>query len=165
MCDGTVHCSACWYVATFPHPFCFICTEESCVVSLLHHDVGYSWPVVFLQANTCLPDGYELWPGYLLHLSLRYPSSVVDDPSGFEACGFVELDQQLSNHVSKVLNYLLAIEELLGDLLAGGLHPDGGTVPAGVAIHTANDSSNGRLLSVPGWGVCDIRSQEDDRLL
>lgn len=98
-------------------------------------------------------------------MSLGYPSTVIDDPSGFEACGFVELDQQLSNHVSKVLNYLLTIEELLGDLLAGGLHPNGGTVPAGVPIHTANDSSNGRLLPIPCWGVRDIGSQEDDRLL
>lgn len=102
---------------------------------------------------------------YLFHLSLGYPSTVIDDPSGFEACGFVELDQQLSNHVSKVLDYLLTIEELLGDFLAGRLHPNSGTVPAGVAVHTANDSSNGRLLPIPCWGVRDIRSQEDDRLL
>lgn len=98
-------------------------------------------------------------------MSLRYPSTVVDDSSGFEACRFVELDQQLSNHVSEVLNYLLTVEELLRDLLAGGLHPNSGTVPAGVAIHTADDSSNGRLLPVPCWGVRDICSQEDDRLL
>lgn len=102
---------------------------------------------------------------YLFHLSLGYPSTVIDDPSGFEACRFVELDQQLSNHVSKVLDYLLTIEELLGDLLAGSLYPNGGTVSAGVAIHTANDSSNGRLLPIPCRRVCDICSQEDDRLL
>lgn len=98
-------------------------------------------------------------------MSLRHSSTVIDDPSGFEARGFVELDEQLSNHVSKVLDDLLTIEELLGDLLAGGLHPNSGTVPAGVAIHTANHSSNGRLLPIPCRRVCDIRSQEDDRLL
>lgn len=98
-------------------------------------------------------------------MSLRYPSTVIDDPCRFEACGLVELDQQLSNHGSEVMDHLLTIEELLGDLLAGGLHPNSGTVPAGVAIHTANDSSNGRLLPIPCRGVGDICSQEDDRLL
>lgn len=102
---------------------------------------------------------------YLFHLSLGYPSTVIDDPCGLEACGFVELDQQLSNHVSEVLDYLLTIEELLGDLLAGRLYPNSGTVPAGVSVHAAHDSSNGWLLSVPCGGVCDICSQEDDRLL
>lgn len=98
-------------------------------------------------------------------MSLGYPSTVIDDPSGFEACGFVELDQQLSNHVGKVLDYLLTIEELLGDLLAGGLHPNSGTVPARVTIHTAHNSGNGRLLPVPCRRVRDICSQEDDGLL
>lgn len=102
---------------------------------------------------------------YLFHLSLGHPSTVIDDPCGFEACGFVELDQQLPNHVSKVLDDFLTIQEFLGDLLAGSLHPNGCTVPAGVAVHAANNSSNGRLLSVPGRGVRDIRSQEDDGLL
>lgn len=58
MCDGAIHSSACWYIATFPYPFCFICTEESCVMSFLHHNIGYSWPVIFFQANTCLSNCY-----------------------------------------------------------------------------------------------------------
>ena len=43
---------------TGSYPFCFICTEESCVMSFLHHNIGYSWPVIFFQANTCLSNCY-----------------------------------------------------------------------------------------------------------
>ena len=100
-----------------------------------------------------------------IQLRATYYPACLDDPSGFEACGFVELDQQLSNHVGKILDYLLTIEELLGDLLAGGLHANGGTVPAGVAIHTANHSRNGWLLPIACWGVCAVSVLEDGTFL
>ena len=40
------------------YPFCFIRTEESCVMSFLNHNIGYSWPIIFFQANTCFSNCY-----------------------------------------------------------------------------------------------------------
>ena len=50
---------------------------------------------------------------HLLHLSLRHAATVIDDARGLEACGLVELDEQLPHHVGQVLNDLLAKELLL----------------------------------------------------
>lgn len=65
---------------------------------------------------------------YLWQLSLRNSISVENDARGLEAGGFVELNEQLSHHVGQILN----------DLLPWPLHSHGGTVPAGMSVHTAN---------------------------
>lgn len=40
-----------------------------------------------------------------------------------------------------------------------------GAVTAGVAVHAAHHRRDGRLLPITGWRMCDVRTQEDDRLL
>lgn len=82
-----------------------------------------------------------------------------------EEHGFVELDQQFPNHVDQVPDDLLAIEEILKDLLPKSLCPGCVTVLVGVAVHTAYHCSNGVFLPISCWQVYDICSQEDDRLL
>lgn len=54
---------------------------------------------------------------HLFHLSLWHAPTVIDDSCGFEARGLVELDEQLSHHVGKVLDYLLAEELLLEQII------------------------------------------------
>lgn len=66
---------------------------------------------------------------YLVELALWDAVSVVDDARWFKACGFVELDQQLSHHGGQILN----------DVLTVLLHPHRGTVSTWVGIHTANN--------------------------
>lgn len=66
---------------------------------------------------------------HLRELPLGNAVAVEDDPGGFEAGGFVELDEELSHHVGQVLN----------DLLARTLHTHRGTVPAGVGVHAAHN--------------------------
>lgn len=39
------------------YPLCSVGTEQPCVVSLLHHDVGYSRLVILLQADAGFPNG------------------------------------------------------------------------------------------------------------
>lgn len=86
VCDGAVDCGACWNVSTLPnlqeqpqiktfmllrdrtqeshgsartlYPLGFVRTEETRVVTFLNHDVGDARPVVLLQTDTSLPDGY-----------------------------------------------------------------------------------------------------------
>lgn len=125
-----------------------------------------------IRINTRIFKGESLFPSkhetirqYLLHLSFWYSSSVVNDPRGLEASGFVELDEQLSHHVGQVLYDLLAVEQLLGGLLARRLHADRGAVAAGVPVHAAHHGGDGRLLPVPGGRVSDVRAQEDHWLL
>lgn len=50
---------------------------------------------------------------YLFHLSLRHSSAVINDPSGLEAGGLVELDEKLADHVGQILDDLLAEQLLL----------------------------------------------------
>lgn len=66
---------------------------------------------------------------YLVELAFRDAISVVDYACWFEACGFVELDEQLSHHGGQILN----------DVLTVLLHPNRGTVSTWVGIHTANN--------------------------
>lgn len=66
---------------------------------------------------------------HLVELALWDAIAVVDDPCGLEASGLVELDEQLSHHGGQVLN----------DVLTVLLHPNSGTVSAGMCIHTANN--------------------------
>lgn len=40
------------------YPLGFVRTEETRVVTFLNHDVGDARPVVLLQTDTGLPDGY-----------------------------------------------------------------------------------------------------------
>lgn len=65
---------------------------------------------------------------YLTKLALGYTISIVDDPGGLEASGFVELDKQLPHHVGQVLD----------DVLTVLLHPHCGAVSAGVGIHATD---------------------------
>ena len=53
----------------------------------------------------------------------------------------------------------------LGHVLSGRLDSHRGAVTAGVAVHAAHHSCNGRLLPITSWGMSDICTQEDDRLL
>lgn len=75
-----------------------------------------------------LADGH-LWGPHLWELPLGNAIAVEDDPGGFEAGGFVELDEELPHHVGQVLN----------DFLARTLHAHCGTVPAGVGVHAAHN--------------------------
>lgn len=61
----------------------------------------------------------------LSELSLGHSVSVKDESYGFVACGFVELDEQLSDHGGQVLD----------DLLPGPLHTHRGTIAAWVSVH------------------------------
>lgn len=101
----------------------------------------------------------------LFHLSLRHSPTVVDDACGLEAGGLVELDKQLTHHVGEVLYYFLAEELLLGKVLPRSLHPHRGAVAARVSVHASHHCRNGRLLAITCWGVSDIGTQEDHRLL
>lgn len=71
----------------------------------------------------------DLGAPHLWELPLRNTITVEDDPGGFEACGFVELDEELPHHVGQVLD----------DLLARTLHAHRGTVPARVGVHAAHN--------------------------
>lgn len=93
---------------------------------------------------------------HLLHLALRNSPAVVNNARGLESGGFVELNEQLAHHVGEILDDLLAKELLLGQILAGRLHPYGGAVSARVSVHTAHHCSNGRLLPVTRWRVSDV---------
>lgn len=104
-------------------------------------------------------------PSYLFHLALGHAASVVDDACGLEARGLVELDEQLAHHVGQVLDDLLAVQLLLGQVLARRLHAHRGTVAAGVTVHAAHHRRDGGLLAVAGWRVSDVCPQEDDGLL
>lgn len=66
---------------------------------------------------------------HLWELPLGNTVTVEYDPGGFEARGFVELDEELPYHVGQILN----------DLLARTLHTHRGTVPAGVGVHAAHN--------------------------
>lgn len=101
----------------------------------------------------------------LLHLSLGHTSTIVDDACGLEASGFVELNEQLTHHVGEVLDYFLAEELLLGQVLSRSLHPHCGAVATWVTVHAAHHCCYGRLLPITCWGVSDISTQEDHRLL
>lgn len=92
VCDGAVDRGARWDVSTLPnlqedpesgrwfcwtteqagvppgrtsYPLSFVRAEETSVVTLLNHNVGDARPVVLLQTDAGLPDGYELWPSHL----------------------------------------------------------------------------------------------------
>lgn len=130
--DLRVDGCACWDVPTLSNPLILVCAEETCVVPLLHHDECDPWLIVLLQLYAGLSDGQELMVKNLLELALRDAVSVEDDAGGLEACGFVELNEQLSNHSSQVLD----------DLLSVLLYAHGGTVAVGVCVHAAHDGSN-----------------------
>lgn len=70
VCDGAVHCGASWNVTTLPNPLSFVRAEETSMVTFLDHNVGNARPVILLQTDAGLPDGYQLGPCYLFHLSL-----------------------------------------------------------------------------------------------
>lgn len=80
------------------------------------------WAHLSSAGKKCRPAAY------LVELALRDAISVVDYARWFEACGFVELDEQLSHHGGQILN----------DVLTVLLHSHRGTVSAWVGIHTAN---------------------------
>lgn len=46
-------------------PLSFIRAEETSVVTFLDYNVGNARPVILLQTDTCLPDGYKLRPCHL----------------------------------------------------------------------------------------------------
>lgn len=46
-------------------PLSFIRTEETSVVTFLNYNVGNARPVILLQTDTRLPDGYQLRPRHL----------------------------------------------------------------------------------------------------
>ena len=46
-------------------PLSFVGAEETSVVSFLDHDVGNARPVILLQTDAGLTDGYQLWPRHL----------------------------------------------------------------------------------------------------
>lgn len=75
-----------------------------------------------------LAEGEAKGP-HLWELPLGNTVTIEDDPGGFEARGFVELDEELPYHVGQILN----------DFLARTLHTHRGTVPAGVSIHAAHN--------------------------
>lgn len=81
------------------------------------------------RADAALLAYRDLKVPHLWELPLRNTIAVEDDPGGFEACGFVELDEELPHHVGQVLN----------DLLARTLHAHRGTVPARVGVHAAHN--------------------------
>lgn len=66
---------------------------------------------------------------YLVELSLRDTIPVEDDAVGLEACGLVELDEQLFHHGRQVLD----------DLLPVLLDTHRGRVPARMGIHAADN--------------------------
>lgn len=80
--------------------------------------------------------GFEKCNSYLVELPLRDAVSVIDDACGFEACGFVELDEQLSHHGGQILNYVLTVL----------LYSYRGTVSARVGIHTAHNLNVSRHM-------------------
>lgn len=53
----------------------------------------------------------------------------------------------------------------LGHVLSRRLDSHRGAVPAWVAIHASHHSCDGWLFPVTRWRMCDISTQEDDRLL
>ncbi len=73
---------------------------------------------------------------HLVELAFRNAIAVVDDSGGLEAGGLVELNEQFSHHGGQVLD----------DVLTMLLHPDSGTVSAGMSIHTTNDLEKGMSL-------------------
>lgn len=64
----------------------------------------------------------------LSELSLGHAVSVEDEACGLVARGFVELDEELSDHGGQVLD----------DLLPGPLHTHRGTVTTRVSVHAAH---------------------------
>lgn len=42
------------------HPLILVCTEEACMVALLHYDECDPWLIVLLQLDTGLSDGQQL---------------------------------------------------------------------------------------------------------
>lgn len=70
----------------------------------------------------------------LSELALGHSVPVEDDPGGFVSSGLVELDEELTYHGGQVLNHFLARP----------LHPHGGTIPAGVGVHTAYHLQRGK---------------------
>lgn len=130
--DLRVHSCACWNVPTLPNPLVLVSAEEPRVVPLLHHNKCNPWLVVLFQLDTGLADGQQLVVKDLLELALGDTVTVEDDAGGLEACGLVELDEQLAHHGGQVLN----------DLLPVLLHTHSGTVAVGVRIHAAHDCGN-----------------------
>ena len=70
--------------------------------------------------------------GYLVELSFRDSVPVEYYPVGFEACGLVELYEELLDHGSKILD----------DLLSVLLHPHCSCVSAWMSIHAAHNLKN-----------------------
>lgn len=86
MSDFRVYGCTCWNVPTLPNPLILVCTEEACMVALLHYDECDPWLIVLLQLDTSLSDGQQLMMEDLLELALRNAISVEDDAGGLEAC-------------------------------------------------------------------------------
>lgn len=75
-------------------------------------------------------DRLGVWrfhPIYLLELSLTDTVSVEDDAGWLEACGLVEVDEELPHHGGQLLDNLLSVL----------LHPHRGGVAARVGVHAA----------------------------
>lgn len=77
---------------------------------------------------------------HLLELALGDAIPVEDDAGGLEAGRLVELDEQLPDHGSQVLD----------DLLSVLLDTHGGAVAVGVCIHAAHDLWDTQLAGDEG---------------
>jgi len=152
--DALVYSGTCRYVARPPRLVTAVGTEQSGVMSLLHHNECDARLVVHLQLHAGLTHSTQLMGQDSVKLALTDTIPVEDDPRGFEAGGSVELDEQILHHGA----------EITDDLLAMLLHPDCGTVAGGMGVHAAYHSSDGRLEGVARRGVGHIGSQEYDGL-
>lgn len=153
--DVGVHSGPSWDVTTLPNSLILVSTKKAGVMAFLHHDVSDPRLVVLFQFDAGITNGQQLIVEDLWELAFRDPISVEDDSGRLEAGGLVKLDEQLTHHVGQVFN----------DLLPRSLNPHSSTISAGVGVHAAYYCCNRRFLPIPGWGVCNICSQEYHWLL
>ena len=92
-----------WYLVTL------VGTEESCVMTLLHHDKRDARLVSNLQLHTRLTDSTQLMSQHGGKLTLTHSVSVVDDACRLEVSCTVELHQQVTHHSCQLLNYFLPV--------------------------------------------------------
>lgn len=144
------------YVARFARLLLLVRTEQSRVMSLLHHNERDARPIVGLQLNASLANGRQFVLQNVRKLSLRHAVTVQNDAMRLVAAGgFVEHDEQLAHHAA----------QLLDDLLPVLLHANGGRVARRMRVHGADDGGDGRLLVVAGRRMRDVGAQKDDRLV
>lgn len=156
MCDTNVNCGAGWYIARFTTLLFLVSAEEPSMMPLLNNNKCDAWLITSLQFDASLTQRSQFMLQHMWELALRHTVAIKNDAVWFVAArGLVEHNQQLTHHAA----------ELLDNFLAMLLNAHGSRVSGWMGVHGSDNGSNRRFFVVTGWWVCDIGTQEYNRLI